>query len=248
MKLIGVITMLTTVMLASCGSDRFPDYHYKMTIYVGDKAFSSVRGIAEKEVNSVIDSGGRTIETIVTGEAVVIDLSGGRTVYALLSRPENADYSKYVIGNALAPFAPEKKVDERFKDESAPPKPNQWIEDEAERGKRMLAVKGAKNLPRTVPNQDLYRGPREIQTWPMFVTFDNPKDPKSIREVTPDDVGVTRITIEITDEPVASGIEERLEWINTIRGKMLDGRDVVDPNGGLINKVGTGAFSARAEQ
>ena len=47
-------------------------------------------------------------------------------------------------------------------------------------------------------------------TWPMFVTFGDPDDPKTVREVSASELGVRNITIEITDEDVTEGIEERL--------------------------------------
>lgn len=67
----------------------------------------------------------------------------------------------------------------------------------------------------------------------MFVTFDDPSDPKTVREVSPESIGVSRITIEITDEDVTTGIEERLP-LPTTKGfyglrKMIGGRPVVQP-------------------
>lgn len=71
----------------------------------------------------------------------------------------------------------------------------------------MVKVEGAYDLPRTLPPR---RNREPTQIWPMFVTFSNPSDPRTVREVSPEAIGVDRITIEITDEDVTTGIEARL--------------------------------------
>lgn len=61
--------------------------------------------------------------------------------------------------------------------------------------------------------------PRESR--PMLVTFDELGDPTSVALVDPDDLASTfgegyvlrRITVQMTDDPVTTGIEERLGWL-----------------------------------
>lgn len=226
----SAVAMASALFLAGCGDDRFPDYRYKMTIYVdtpeGTKSFASVRQVKEKEVPSIQNSSGWTVQTSLRGEAVILDLPGGRTAYALLTRPEDPDYAKYIIGAALRPFIHVPKRNEWFDD--LPAKPGEALDRQAEASRQIVAVKGAKNLPRTLPNTDAARPDLPpFQAWPMFVTFGDPADPKTVREVTPDQIGVKRITIEITDEPVTTGIERRLpsfgpetgfkNWISTLK-------------------------------
>lgn len=63
--------------------------------------------------------------------------------------------------------------------------------------------------------------------YPMLVTFGDLKDPKSVKEVKPDDLAATfgsgtslkSITLEITDEPVTEGVVEKVvPWVAELRG------------------------------
>lgn len=99
----------------------------------------------------------------------------------------------------------------------------------------MVAIKGPQELKRFIPVDKLRRhkgsGDPDFPGWPMFVTFSDPSDPKTVREVSPESIGVSRITIEITDEDVTTGIEKRLP-APTAKGfyslrKVIDGRQVV---------------------
>ncbi len=64
----------------------------------------------------------------------------------------------------------------------------------------------------------------------MLVTFGDLDDPTSVEEVDPDDLGATfgegnslrRITVQITDDPVTTGIEKRLEWLSEYPEPRLD--------------------------
>ena len=102
----GVIGLLVGGLLLALGGcgDKFPDYHYKMTIYARGKAFSSVRAVEQEEVSSIVDSSGRTVKTRVAGEAVILEL-GGRTYYALLSKLDDPDFAAQGgAGVSEAPF------------------------------------------------------------------------------------------------------------------------------------------------
>lgn len=94
--------------LGGCGGDQFSDYHYKMTVYIGDKAFSSVRAVTQKQGFSAADSSGQAVTRSLQGEAVIID-ANGRTYYALLSKPNEAQYGLKVANYALLPLVPEFK-------------------------------------------------------------------------------------------------------------------------------------------
>jgi hypothetical protein len=64
----------------------------------------------------------------------------------------------------------------------------------------------------------------------MLVTFADESDPTSVALVDPDDLAATfgegtalrRITIELTDEPVTTGIKERLGWLSKYPEPRLD--------------------------
>ncbi|WP_160596314.1 hypothetical protein [Qipengyuania aquimaris] len=197
--------LLCIAALTGCG-DRFPDYNYKMTVYAGEQQFSSVRHVKVTEGVSIVS---RKVE----GEAVVIDRNG-RTYYALLSRADNADYDAFVAGMALRDHVPrddvqrsevQQAIDEWYEEHST----QDSFGDAAEFLQAMVKVEGAHDLPRTLPPR---RNREPMQAWPMFVTFSNPSDPRTVREVSPEVIGIDRITIEITDEDVTTGIEERLPY------------------------------------
>ncbi len=210
--------------LAGCG-DAYPDYNYKMTIYIdtsdGEKAYSSVRSVEVSETSSIVDSAGTRQTSDLEGEAVIIDHPNGRTYYALLNRVGNLDFAKFVPSYAFEPYL---GVYEPLSRGGA----GEAKQRSEERYRRMISLEGPRPLPRTMPDRDRHRGDGERQTWPSFVTFDDPSRPESVREVTPDSLRVRRITIEITDEDPTSGIEQRLPWLDEYYDKMLDGARLHD--------------------
>ena len=148
---LGVLVTISALSLAGCG-DRFPDYHYKMTVYARGKVFSSVRAVEQEEVSSIVDSSGRTVKTHIEGEAVILDL-GGRTYYALLSKPNDPDFAAKAPGNALGRFIPRdlplSDVDQAIKDyreDNRRPDPTAYLDDEAEASQRMVAIKEVAGL------------------------------------------------------------------------------------------------------
>jgi hypothetical protein len=195
--------------LAGCSSDdRFPDYRYKMTVYVdtpaGEKAYSSVRAVTQTEESS-IQTSGTIVKSSVQGEAVIIDLPDGRTVYALLSNLGREGYAANIASVALLPPV---RLHERDLLSSGS---NKSQDDNAKDAQAMVKVVGPRDLPRDLRVNSLGSPINPpLPTWPMFVTFDDPTDPKTVREVMPEDIGVKRITIELTDEPVTMRIERRL--------------------------------------
>ena len=208
--------------LGGCGDDQFPDYHYKMMIYVGDKAYSSVRAIEQKQVFSAADSSGHAVRRRLHGQAVILDLLDGRTVYALLSKPDEFEYALNMANYALLPLVPAFKRDPRF-DDLRPERGTESLDRMAEVQRQMVAIKGEHELPRMRPNPWKSRDgePSEIDAWPIFVTFDDPVNPKSVHETSPASVGVSRIAIEITDENVTKGIEKRLPWVLSHIGSLV---------------------------
>jgi hypothetical protein len=109
---------------------------------------------------------------------------------------------------------------------------------------QMVKVQGPKDLPRTLPSRN---GRPPMQAWPMFVTFEDPKDPKTIREVSPDDIGVKRITIEITEEDVTKGIEGQLTWLPRYYNRQFSGERYASlddyKNNGLLAVMSSSYFS-----
>jgi hypothetical protein len=141
------------------------------------------------------------------GEAVAVDLPNGKTLFALLRSPRDVDWAARIVAQ-VAPRIPHKRGEERFDN--------------------VLLVKGVVELPPQgwpeklpVPAFDGY---------PMLVTFGDLADPTSVARVDPDDLAASfgagvrlkRITVELTDDPVTTGIEERLGWLSEYPEPRLD--------------------------
>lgn len=111
-------------MLAGC-DDRFPDYHYKMTIHVatpeGEKTYSSVRAVEQAQENSIQSLSGYKIKTTIAGQAVILDLPDGRTVYALIGDGAQTVYP------AFERYVPVRGKDARFA--TGVSKPTGYLDD-----------------------------------------------------------------------------------------------------------------------
>ncbi len=205
-----------TLSLGGCGDDRWKDYNYKMTVYADGKAYSTVRHVEVTEGSTIQDSSGRRVDRKVEGQAVVIEAPSG-PVFALMTPAEGdfgfGNYAAYVARPALMPAIgmPKESEAEQAVREYRESKPGfDGLADDADMHNAMLKVEGPRDLPRTIPNPDRYRGPREISVWPRLVRFRDGRDPKSIELVSPDSIGVSRITIEVTKDDISTGIEEKL--------------------------------------
>jgi len=209
----GLSAILVSLSLGGCGDDRWRDYNYKMTVYADGKAYSTVRHVEVTEGTSIQSSSGRRVDRKVEGEAVIIDTPSG-PVFALMTPAEgsfgNGYYAAYVAEPALVPAIGKAKESEagaavREYREAQPGFDN--LADDAERHNAMLKVEGPRDLPRTISNPDRYRGPKDIAVWPKFVRFNDMKDPRSMEIVSADSVGVSNITIEVTDEETTTTID-----------------------------------------
>jgi hypothetical protein len=90
---------------------------------------------------------------------------------------------------------------------------------------------------------------------PLLVRFRDINDPKTVERVDPNDlarsfgagVDLKRVTVEITRDPVTTGIEQRLTWLRSLRsrGASLDGdTSVARTSNELANILGPGSFQA----
>ena len=100
------------------------------------------------------------------------------------------------------------------------------------------------------------REAREIPLdyYPMLVTFSNLNDPKTVREVKPDQFSsifgpgysLKSITLEITDEPVTEGkVGTLLGWLQEYFDKRLDGNrfGTIKSDYPFANSLASGSFS-----
>jgi hypothetical protein len=196
---------LAALMLPACTAaedapeDRAPDYRYRLTVEVetpeGVKTGSSVIEVRQSIGRTAMDGFGEQVFLRIRGEAVAVDLPDGRTLYALLRSGGDVEWAARVIP-LLSPDAGDENSLDDF-----------------------LLLEGKKELPRKWTVQGPFNN---ASAYPMMVTFGDPADPTSVAQVDPDDlaaifgegVKLKRITVELTDDPVTTGIEERLGWLS----------------------------------
>lgn len=85
---------------------------------------------------------------------------------------------------------------------------------------------------------------------PFLVTFADVQNPQSVQAVDPNNLAEIlgpgfawrSMTLEITDEPLTTGIDERLTWLRTLGG-YLDGQRIRNSNN-LANTLDVGHFKS----
>lgn len=209
MRTLGIIALTVVLLIGGAVvwyKISYPTYTYRYRMTV------------EATVDGVVRSGSSVIEVNVEkqpqfgqappqvsrchGEAVFVDLGNGRNVIALLAAGPKAEDVNYCYNFVPTLFGL------TFKDE---------------------------DLAKLADLQ----GTREVSAshMPTFVTFGNLADPTSARVVAPDqfqqvfgpDVHFRRVWIEMTDDLVTRGIEEKLLWW----GKPLPWIRPTGPNTGV---------------
>jgi hypothetical protein len=227
--------VLAAILLPACGfaDDKAPDYRYRLTVEVetpeGVKTGSSVIAVKQTLGRAGGAPASSQIYTRVRGEAVAVDLPGGQTLFALLRSQSSNDWAAGIVP-ALAPQMVDPGGAARFDG--------------------VLLLEGVAEVPRFFPPTQLL-GRRS--GYPMLVTFGDVSDPTSVELVDPDDLAASfgegvklkRITVELTDDPVTTGIEGRLGWLPDYFDKMLDGRtnNSVHAKKRLANDLSQGDFS-----
>lgn len=226
---------LAAIILSGCAvaeeaEDKAPDYRYRLTVEVetpeGLKTGSSVIEVQQSIGRTTMDGFGELLILRIRGEAVAVDLPDGRTLYALLRSGGDVEWAARVI-----PFlSPDANDDNPLDD--------------------FLLLEGEKELPRTWSKSGPFNN---RSAYPMMVTCGAEADPTSVAQVDPDNLaasfgeGVTlkRITAEVTDDPVTTGIEKRLEWLPNYYDKMLDGRSIrhIDAENRLANDLSQNSFA-----
>ena len=195
----GVLAGAAAAVLGGCGvlfpSDRL---RQKITVEVetpaGLRSGSSVVETEVREGKSWGDASGTTFK--LKGEAVAVDLPGGRTLFALLRGGETlGDPTAYQTRLLLEAL-------------NAGAKANVPVEVE---GLNLMQVRAAAKSAEVsvILPEKLY---------PILVTFAGSSDPKRVEKVDPGNfaasfgpgVRLKRITVEVTDEDVTTGIGERL--------------------------------------
>lgn len=189
------------VLLAGCGSLFPPSYRFRMTVQIdtpqGLRTGSSVLEVSSQLQN--LPGRGVTPLTMLTGEAVAVDPSEGRTLFALIGELSNGGN----LGQEITElFEPDVRGSEAF-------------------------VASVKKLARSDQvGRNVIISPEQ---YPKLVTFRDSRDATSIEVIDPGNAagsfgpGTTlrRITVTITHDDVTTGIEDRLPWLEKQRGSLI---------------------------
>ncbi|MBX7526635.1 hypothetical protein [Qipengyuania vesicularis] len=190
-------------MLASTGcssNEHPPTYRYRLTVEVdtpeGLKTGSSVIEVEQRLGRAGGSPAHSAIRRRARGEAVAIELPGDRTLFALLRSEDSADWAAYVV-QAVSPTIRGEPWEEQFDN--------------------MLQLRGERIVPRYFKR--MVRG--RSSGYPLLVTFTDLDEPSSLQLVDPDDLATTfgedtsisRVTVQMTEDPVTTGIEQRLRWL-----------------------------------
>lgn len=222
--------------LAACSiTDDTPTYRYRLTVEVdtpaGLRTGSSVIEVDTQVAGKYsIPVPGR-VTNRVRGEAVSVDLGEGRVLFALLRSEADTDWA----GRVMYRLSPQYTGENALRDAH----------------RNMLRHRSEKTVPRYFSRRDRME---QRLAYPMLVTFGDLDDPTSVERVDPDDLASTfgdgfsleRITVQITADPVTSGIEERLGWMDRYRKTHFDGTSTVSEDlimNDLAARFSAGTFS-----
>jgi hypothetical protein len=197
----GLASGVLTVFLSGCAlaEDKAPDYRYRLTVEVetpeGLRTGSSVIEVHQTLVRAGGSPANQAVSWRLRGEAVAVDLPNGKTLFALLRSDNDPDWASriYIL---LAP-----QNNEEFEDALS----------------GVTKLTGKRTLPRMWPPVAFLE---ERSAYPIMVAFADLADPASVAIVDPDNLEATfgkgvrlkRITVELTNAPVTTGIEKRLRW------------------------------------
>jgi hypothetical protein len=185
-------------------------YRYRLTVEV-DTPEGLKSGSSVIQVDTSKSSGleGSHIDTRVTGDAVAVDLPGGETLFALLDKAQNVvACGTLPPGRKNAQAAAAGHYD-----------PDEWREEIED----IKARPGTCDLPRMGPSP--FPNDPMIDQWPTLVHFRDIRDPRTLERVNPDNPAATlgpgirirRIIVQMTDDPVTTGIEKKLPWLHGYR-------------------------------
>ncbi len=212
-----------------------PGYRYKLTLEVEvDGQIKSASNVVD--VRYVEKSFPEKHTNIaITGDALFLDLGPTRRpLIALLTAQPKPEDRSASPRNGWGESDPASVVGKAFASEP------DFINGQIKAGFGALVGRG----PRTITTADL----------PDLVTFTDINDPKTVMAVNPNNFEASlgegvkwhSISIEIVDEIITQGIEQRLSWLSSYFDRMLDGHRPGQPNNhSLAANLSTASFLRR---
>lgn len=202
---------VATVALAGCGLlEPSAEVRYRVTIDIntpnGVRSGTGVWSFALRPGN--ID---QAYNARFRGEAIPVDLPSGSTKFATLE---------------VAAKLPEDVVARRYFPNGRYP-----AEVGPERTRQIEYIR--KNIRSKIA---LECKPRpKLSECPILVAFKSPANPISVYEVNPEDLSslghgysLRSVSLQVTDEKPTHQLGDRLPWLDSMRGKTLDGRTSSD--------------------
>lgn len=226
MKAVLVAAVALCAALAGCGDDV--TFRYKLGLEV-EVDGETQRGFTVVELTyPYVDNVASSAR--VTGESLALELGPRRLLVALLGRMPARSVWQYNRTSWWGEHGP--TLDLMARAYGVPPqqKRSAWLREVARQ-------RGARDLP--------------LNSLPDLFTFDDAANPATVREVDAENLAGTfgsgvrlaRATIEITTEPVTTGIESKLSWIRaTPSDGMLGGRRGALSSNALANDLNDGKF------
>jgi hypothetical protein len=229
--MLGMLVGGAVALLSACNPLRGSNYRFRMTVEVetpeGLRTGSSVYDVKGIGTNDLI-TGDKGARSELRGEAVAVDMPNGQTLFVLL-RMANGTSSD----DNLAPMSM-KAMDPAYKY-------NFHKEESAQR----------------ISSGDGIRSPADVAEldYPLLVTFTDIDDPRSVQRVDPANLAASfgpgirlkRITVEVTDDDVTTGIEKRLGWLPKHRNISFAGNRYTVDNS-LADNLFMGDFSTEMKR
>lgn len=187
--------------LASC-SESLPDIHFRLTVIVetpqGRRSGSSVIKLQSHYGSAFPGPEARGIRTLLRGEAVSIQLSGGGYLFALL-KWQKSDAALPMLTSSFADLLPA-----RYQGADSEAGYQGWVA-------QIRALSAVRASRPVVP-----------EYYPVLAYFDDLKNPRAIHAIaagpgTPLREGVRLVgaNLEITDAPLTESILKVLPWLST---------------------------------
>jgi hypothetical protein len=206
----------SVIVASGCGIARpSEELRYRLTVEVetpeGIKRGSSVIAVRGVKNPDWVNPEGRGTRASFRGEAVAVDLPGGKTLFALLT-----------TGSGLSDAAeyPYFAFADRLKDSE------DWLESM----RRLRAWKGEVAVITGTEQLRADNQIKQVRVLPMLIMFRDIKVPNSVERIEPTNlaakfgagVSLKRVTVEVTDDEMTTGLDSRLGWLKQMENHDYD--------------------------